>query len=491
MVTTPFPKILMSQRQKPGSNLLTAILLATTVFLGLQLLTGPKTDQSTDKRKASEILSSMRKMDALGQDVKIQAERRVYEAKLKEEAKAAKTPESDLRQKLMESWVLAMHTSTKAGFEFNDAHRLSNAFNALDHERKAYLGDKEWREVKVPVYGVSAMPQKEISGEELYQKTVGKLGELNKHQLVWGFFPGYTVIDSFVTVTGSQPWISYTLAAFLLALIVRAIVYPLAQKQLMFSRQMMQLQPLAAEIKKKLTNKKGEVDQQKFQLESMQLYREYGINPAAGCAPALAQMPLFLLVFQSMLLYRFEFSKGLFAWINPATSAGTNHIFAANLGQTDYLLLVVYGVSMVIATYLQPVTDPNNMKQQRLMGIGVSVMVTVMMFFYPLPSAFVLYWIFLNIFSTLQSLRAYRLPVPPLQKVATPAGGVRSKSGFFAKLMEEQQRAQEEMLREKIRSGEKTEAGEKNGKAAVHTEDEDGGEEQKLYKPQNGKKTKQ
>lgn len=143
---------------------------------------------------------------------------------------------------------------------------------------------------------------------------------------------------------------------------------------------------------------------------------------------------------------------------------------------------------MVIATYLQPVTDPNNVKQQRMMGIGVSVMVTVMMFFYPLPSAFVLYWIFLNIFSTLQSLRAYRLPVPPLQKVATVAGGVRSKSGFFAKLMEEQQKAQEEMLREKVRANEKN--GAKNGKAAVHTDDEDSEGEPKLYKPKNGKETK-
>lgn len=480
----------MSQPQKPGSNLLTAILLATTVFLGLQLLNGGanRNEASSDKRSSAVILEAMRKMDAEGKDITIQAERRAYEAKLKEEAQASKMSEATIRQKVIESWVLAMHTSTKAGIEFNESGRLSTAFNSLDHERKAYLSDPVWTSVKVPVYGVTGMPQTAMSGEELYQTTVSKLGELNKHHMVWGFFPGYQAIDALVKLTGSQAWFSYTFAALLLALIVRAIVYPLAQKQLMFSRQMMQLQPLAAEIKKKLTNKQGQVDQQRFQLESMQLYREYGINPAAGCAPALAQMPLFLLVFQSMLLYRFEFSKGLFAWINPSTSAGSKHLFAANLGQTDYILLVVYGVSMVIATYLQPVTDPNNVKQQRMMGIGVSVMVTVMMFFYPLPSAFVLYWIFLNIFSTLQSLRAYRLPVPPLQKVATVAGGVRSKSGFFAKLMEEQQKAQEEMLREKVRANEKN--GAKNGKAAVHTDDEDSEGEPKLYKPKNGKETK-
>ena len=395
----------MSQPQKPGSNLLTAILLATTVFLGLQLMNGGanRGQQTADKRTSTQILADMRKMNAEGKDITIQAERKVYESKLLEEAKAAKTPEAEVKKKVIESWVLAMHTSAKAGIEFSQPGRLSTAFNSLDHERKAYLGDEAWSKVKVPVHGIKAMPQTEITGEELYQTTVAKLGDLNQREMVWGFFPGYQAIDFLVKVTGSSAWFSYTFAALLLALIVRAIVYPLAQKQLMFSRQMMQLQPLAAELKKKYTNKQGQLDQQKFQLETMQMYREYGINPAAGCAPALAQMPLFLLVFQSMLLYRFEFSKGLFAWINPATSASSNHFFAANLGQNDYLLLIVYGVSMVIATYLQPVTDPNNAKQQRMMGIGVSVMVTVMMFFYPLPSAFVLYRIFLNIFSTLQS----------------------------------------------------------------------------------------
>jgi YidC/Oxa1 family membrane protein insertase len=46
------------------------------------------------------------------------------------------------------------------------------------------------------------------------------------------------------------------------------------------------------------------------------------------------------------------------------------------------------------------------------------------MFFWPLPSAFVLYWVFTNVFATIQMLRAYRMPAPPLVKVNAPGGGV-------------------------------------------------------------------
>ena len=56
----------------------------------------------------------------------------------------------------------------------------------------------------------------------------------------------------------------------------------------------------------------------------------------------------------------------------------------------------------------------------------MSVMFTVMMFtgVFPVPAAFVLYWIGTNVLATIQSLRAYRLPLPPLVKVNAPGGGV-------------------------------------------------------------------
>ena len=60
------------------------------------------------------------------------------------------------------------------------------------------------------------------------------------------------------------------------------------------------------------------------------------------------------------------------------------------------------------------------------MGVGVAVIFTIFMFTgaFPVPAAFVLYWIFTNVLATLQSMRAYRLPLPPLVKVNAANGGV-------------------------------------------------------------------
>lgn len=156
----------------------------------------------------------------------------------------------------------------------------------------------------------------------------------------------------------------------------------------------------------------------------MALYKEYGFNPMSGCAPMVLQMPLFFLVYQSMQHYRFEFEQGLFLWINPGVGHATNGFLASNLGQKDYLLILIYGITMITSTLLMPVSDPTNAKQGKMMGLMMSATFAVMMFFIPVPSAFTLYWVFLNILATAQSLWSYRLPLKPLEKKITVTGGV-------------------------------------------------------------------
>src|SRR5204862_4714319 len=121
--------------------------------------------------------------------------------------------------------------------------------------------------------------------------------------LVYGIFPVYKIIDSLFSLTGSVPSFIYAFAAFLLALVVRAIIFPLAQKQLMWGRKMQQLAPLVKEIREEYTDKKTKqvTNQAELQQRTMALYAEYGINPLAGCLPAVVQLPLFLTVYQFML----------------------------------------------------------------------------------------------------------------------------------------------------------------------------------------------
>lgn len=425
----------MSKQQPQSARLINTLLIATLAFLGFQLIfnaQGPK-----ESRPSTEIYTAMEKMAARLEDLSLGRELNAYLRQVGVEADKAKwTPDQRIEAELR-GVVLVVDTELKsalyrrqvdkekAGYAWDKMNRAYTQHlkpRWQDHNTKE-VWKKEFPVVSAPRLG---LPSETSSPDQLYTTLVKELSlESQKHN-TWGLFPGYYLIDFLVKMTGAVPGFSYWFAGFLLALLVRIIIFPLAQKQIMWGRQMSQLQPYMAEIKEKFTDKKtGQIaDQQAYTAESMKLYKEYGINPMAGCGPMLIQLPFFLLIYNCMLAYQFEFTKGSFFWIHPGATSFLGIPIGPNLGERDYILIALYGVSMIVATYLQPVSDPSNMKQQRIMGMSVAVLFSVMMFFWPLPSAFVVYWTFANILSTAQSLITYRLPMPPLQKVATVKGGM-------------------------------------------------------------------
>lgn len=426
----------MSQPVPQRNQLMNVLMIGVMLFLGYQLIMAPQRD-SQDTRKASEIWTKMEQLNRELKDVSIQLELRKYENKYLAESKANGIPKKETDQQLLRAYLLTADTMHKSGLYrhqlFKDGkvaedygyRKLDKAYTFLKPKFEVFIRTPIWESTTVKVAPTDLVPGDEHTAKEVYDTIVTDLSPLAKAEPVFGFIPGYQLIESLVKVTGAVPGFSYWFAALLLAVVVRAIIWPLAQKQIMFGRQMSKLQPLAKEIQAKYTDKKTKQikDPTAYQAETMQLYKEYGINPTAGCLPMLIQMPFFLAVFQSMHHYKFEFVKGTFLWINPASDRFLGIPLAPNLGERDYILVVFYMISMVVSTLLMPVSDPNNVKQQRLIGVSVAVIFSVFMFFYTLPSAFVLYWIFTNVLSTAQSLLSYRIPVPELQKVQTVTGG--------------------------------------------------------------------
>lgn len=444
----------------PKQNFIQTLLIVTTVFLGMQLFCNKP--QTTETRTRDQILTTMRTLNSQIKDMTIaQKELSAFNHKVDEDSKPptapaplqGKTPAKVLTkeeaEKLKyEATILVADTQLKAGMIRNETQRIRNAYNLLESIHRKQATNPNWTEAVVAIPTAERQPERfewtSWTGPQLYDKIVKELSTRNKSDLVWGFMPGgYAFIDFLVGITGKVPSFSYWFAALLLALVVRAIIYPLAQKQLMWGRKMSQLAPLMKEIKEKYTGTEQ-------QTKTMELYQEYGINPMAGCGPALVQMPLFLFVYQCMLHYQFEFQNGTFAWINPTTSKATNGFVAQNLGQLDLILIIIYAISMCVTTLLQPVNDPTQVKTQRMIGLSFAIIVPIFMVFgWPVPSAFVLYWTFTNVLATIQSLRAYRLPMDPLVKVNTKTGGTYPKggSGFFGKLQEQARIAQEEQMK--------------------------------------------
>ena len=78
------------------------------------------------------------------------------------------------------------------------------------------------------------------------------------------------------------------LAIILLTVALNLLIWPLSSKMIQMQKKQKILAPKLAEIKRKYSDK---TERSKAQME---LYKEEGINPAAGCLPIIVQMVLFI-----------------------------------------------------------------------------------------------------------------------------------------------------------------------------------------------------
>ena len=108
----------------------------------------------------------------------------------------------------------------------------------------------------------------------------------------------------FEPVFGNHAW-GWAIIALTVA--VRFLLLPLAIKQTRSQRAMQTLQPEMKKIQAKYKADRGlmKTDPEKYkdlrakqQAAMMELYKEHGVNPASGCLPLLAQMPIFIALFR-------------------------------------------------------------------------------------------------------------------------------------------------------------------------------------------------
>lgn len=141
-------------------------------------------------------------------------------------------------------------------------------------------------------------------------------------------------------------------------------------------KDMAAIQPKVAALRKKYAG-----DREKMNRELMNLYKEHQINPFGGCLPMLAQIPVFIALF-NVLYTTIDLRQAPFMfWIQ-------------DLSDKDpfYVLPVIMGISMFFQQWTQPTTmDPMQAK------IMLFLPVIYTFFFLNFPSGLVLYWLVNNI----------------------------------------------------------------------------------------------
>jgi YidC/Oxa1 family membrane protein insertase len=124
---------------------------------------------------------------------------------------------------------------------------------------------------------------------------------------------------------------NYALAIGLVAVVVMLLITPLTLKS---TRGMLEMQKLQPEMRRLQAEFKG--DRQKLNEAMMKLYQGHKVNPLASCLPILAQMPVFIIMFQSLqgLIHRPDGAGTAFV---PKYLNETSELYNSLLGKTEMI----------------------------------------------------------------------------------------------------------------------------------------------------------
>lgn len=212
----------------------------------------------------------------------------------------------------------------------------------------------------------------------------------------WGhlFFltrPIFYTLDFFGELTGN-----FGVAILILTLIVKALLFPLANKGYESMSKMKKLQPEIEKLRKRFDD-----DRMKMQQEMMALYKKEKLNPMAGCLPILIQMPIFYALYKTLFVTLEMRHEPFIFWIKDLSAPDPTTIF--NLfGLLPYdptalpmigaflgigVLPLLMGVAMWFQTKLNP--PPADPVQAQIFATLPFVFVFI---FAPFAAGLVLYW---------------------------------------------------------------------------------------------------
>ncbi|MEE9228196.1 MAG: YidC/Oxa1 family membrane protein insertase, partial [Acidimicrobiia bacterium] len=111
---------------------------------------------------------------------------------------------------------------------------------------------------------------------------------------------------------------NFGIAIILLTVTIGLLLFRLTLKQTRSMKAMQEIQP---EIKRLQKEFKGDKPAQ--QAAMMELYKEKGVNPAAGCLPLIAQMPIWFALFSVLRSFASKELAGQLRWVTEGSDLET------------------------------------------------------------------------------------------------------------------------------------------------------------------------
>jgi len=199
---------------------------------------------------------------------------------------------------------------------------------------------------------------------------------------------------------------NFGLAIICLTLIVRGIMFPIAQKQFQSMAAMRKLQPKMKAIQERFKD-----DKARQQQEILKLYQAEKVNPAAGCLPILLQIPIFYALYKVLLVSVEMRHQPFVLWIKdlsapdpltPVNLFGLLH-FAPPAFLAIGVLPILVGATQWLSMKLNP--QPMDPAQAQVFALMPWVLVFIMA---PFAAGLQLYWMTNNALTIAQQWWLYR-----------------------------------------------------------------------------------
>lgn len=193
---------------------------------------------------------------------------------------------------------------------------------------------------------------------------------------------------------------NFGLAIMLLTVVVKLVLYPLANKSYASMAHMREIMPQMTQIKERYAD-----DRVKMNQEIMELYRREKVSPAAGCLPMLIQLPVFFALYKVLFVTLEMRQSPFYGWIHDLSVADPTNIFTLfgliNWNPPSFLHIGVLPLVMTITMIVQQRMNPKPADPVQAQVITLMPYVFVFMFS-GFPAGLVLYWAWNNLLSVLQ-----------------------------------------------------------------------------------------
>ena len=195
-------------------------------------------------------------------------------------------------------------------------------------------------------------------------------------------------------------------AIIALTFIVRAIMFPIAYKQLQSMEAIRKLQPKMKAIQERFKD-----DKARQQQEILKLYQAEKVNPAAGCLPIVLQIPVFYALYKTLLVSVEMRHQPFVLWIKDLSAP--DPLTPVNLfGLLQFtpphmlaigILPILVGATQWMSMKLNP--QPMDPAQAQIFAIMPWVLVFIMA---PFAAGLQLYWMTNNLLTIAQQWWLYR-----------------------------------------------------------------------------------